>query len=205
MESQSETHSKPVDTREWYDFIGLLADGLEAVHMGGTAATDVLLEWCGITQSSRVLDVGSGPGATGCLIAERYGARVDCVDISEVMVGKAQERARRLGVEDKVSFRVANATDLPFDDRTFDVALVESVLTPLPGDKHQAVAEMVRVLKPGGRLGANEAILDPAAPPEVLEAAARHPAVHGYFTADSLRALFEGAGLGVLHIRESKD
>ena len=172
--------------------------------MGGMGATDSLLELCGIEPSSRVLDVGSGPGATGCLISDRYGARVDGIDISKVMVAKSQDRARRLGVGDRVTFRVADVFDLPFDDETFDVALVESVLTLLPRDKSQAIAEMVRVLKTGGRLDANEAILDPKAPPEVLAAAAEHPAVHGYFTAESLRALFEGAGLEVLHQSQAK-
>jgi ubiquinone/menaquinone biosynthesis C-methylase UbiE len=149
MSEKSETGQKPVGTREWYDFVGLLADALPGIHMGGQDATRVLLEMCGLDATSRVLDVGCGPGNTACFIAEQYGAQVCGIDISEVMVAKANDRARKRDLTHKVEFRVADVFELPFDDDLFDVAFVESVLTPLPGDKKQALAEMMRVVRPG--------------------------------------------------------
>lgn len=205
MIEKGETSQKPVGTREWYDFIGQLAGALPGMHLGGQDATHALLEMCQLDATSRVLDVGCGPGNTACFIAEQYGSRVHGIDISEVMIAKAEERARRQGLMDKVEFRVADAFHLSFEDGMFDVVIVESVLTPLPGDKKQALTEMVRVVRPGGRIGANESTVDPSAPPELLALFAEHPAIHGYFTPQTLRRLFEESGLQVVQMTEVKN
>jgi ubiquinone/menaquinone biosynthesis C-methylase UbiE len=205
MIEKNETSQKPVGTREWYDFVGQLADALSAIHMGGQDATHALLHLCQLDATSRVLDVGCGPGNTACLIAEQYGSRVLGIDISEVMIAKAEERARRQGLLDKVEFRVADAFELPFEDDRFDAVIVESVLTPLPGDKKQALTEMVRVVRAGGRIGVNESTVDPSAPPEFLALFAEHPAIHGYFTPQTLRSLFEESGLQVVQMTEVKN
>jgi len=204
MIEKCELSQKPVGTREWYDFIGQLADALPGLHLGGQEATQTLLEMCELDATSRVLDVGCGSGNTACLIAQQYGSRVHGIDISEVMIAKAKERARRRGLMDKVEFQVADAFQLPFEDDSFGVVIIESVLTPLPGDKKQALMEMVRVVRPGGRIGANESTVDPSAPRELLALFAEHPAIHGYFTPETLRSLFEESGLQVVQITEVK-
>jgi ubiquinone/menaquinone biosynthesis C-methylase UbiE len=205
MTERIEAKSKPIGTREWYDFVGQLADTLPGIHMGGQDATRTLLEMCQINETKRILDVGCGAGHTACLIAQEFGARVHGIDISEVMISKAQERANRMGLKNRVEFRTADAYQLPFGDGHFDVVLIESVLTPLPGNKAQALREMMRVLRPGGVIGANESTVAPEAPPEILEAFARHPATYGYFTPDSLRKLFEQAGLQDIQMAEAKN
>jgi ubiquinone/menaquinone biosynthesis C-methylase UbiE len=195
---------KPVGTREWYDFIGYLADTLPGIHLGGQAATRELLEWCELDATSQVLDVGCGHGVTACLIAQQYGSHVVGIDVSEVMVAKARDKAERLGLTDRAEFQVVDVYQMPFEDGSFDAALAESVLTPLPGDKLQALGEMVRVIRPDGRIAINESTVDPAAPAEFLALFEKHPAMYGYFTPESLRALFEEAGLQVVHMREAK-
>lgn len=204
MMAKGEKGQKPVGTREWYDFVGLLVDVLPEMHPGGQDATQVLLEMCCPEATGRVLDVGCGTGSTACLIAENYGSQVHGIDISEVMIAKAKERAQRQGLTEKLEFRVADVFDLPFDDGWFDVAIVESVLTPLPGDKKQAMKEIVRVIRPGGRVAANEGTVDPESPPEFLALLAKHPAFHGYLTPETLRSLFKESGLEVVETREAK-
>ena len=108
MIQKSETSQKPVSTREWYDFIGQLADFTTSIHIGGPEATRMLLDMCQLDATSHVLDVGCGSGNTACLIAQQYGSRVLGVDISVVMIAKATERARRQGLLDKVEFRVVS-------------------------------------------------------------------------------------------------
>ena len=54
------------------------------------------------------MEVGCGVGITACYIAKRIGPQVMSVDISERMVDRANERAKRLGIEDRVEFRVDN-------------------------------------------------------------------------------------------------
>jgi ubiquinone/menaquinone biosynthesis C-methylase UbiE len=195
---------KPLGTREWYDFIGQLADILPGIHVGGHQATEALLDMCQVGTARRILDIGCGPGNTACLIAERFGSQVWGIDLSEVMVAKAVDRARRRGVSSQVVFQVADGFRLPFADGVFDVVIVESVLTPMPGDKRQALDEMVRVVRPGGRVGANEATVDPSMPPDLLALFDEHPAIHGYFTAETMRKLFEEAGLEAVQLTEAK-
>jgi len=192
---------KPVGTREWYDFIAQLSDTLPGIHMGGAAATRQLLQWCQLEAASQVLDVGCGPGLTACQIAQQYGSRVVGIDISEAMIAKAREKARRLDVTDRVEFRVTDVFQMPFEDASFDAALMESVLTPLPGDKGQAMAEIARVLRPGGRLAVNESTFDASAPAEVIALVEQHPAMYGYFTPQTLSTLFEQAGLQVMEMQ----
>jgi ubiquinone/menaquinone biosynthesis C-methylase UbiE len=124
------------------------------------------------------------------------------IDISDVMISKATDKARKQRVEDKAEFRVADAFQLPFDDGSFDVAIFESVLTPLPGDKVEALKETIRVVRPGGLIGANETIFYAPAPDELFELADEHPAIHGMFTPEKLRGLFEESGLSVVKMSE---
>jgi arsenite methyltransferase len=195
MRSNREQGQKPIRTREWYDFIGQLAGILPGLHLGGKQATNTLLEMCRLDAESLVLDIGCGPGNTAILIGQEYGSQVLGIDIFEVMVAQAKDGARRQGLEDKVAFRAANVFRLPFEDVCFDVVIVESVLTTLPGDKKPALMEIVRVVRPGGRIGVNETTIDPSAPPEFLKLLDEHPAIHGHFTPQTLRNLFEQAGL----------
>jgi arsenite methyltransferase len=141
-------------------------------HMGGLSTTKELVELCGIDEGTYVLEVGCGVGATATYLAKNVGCRVMGVDIRPSMVERAKERATRQHVEDKVEFRVADATDLPFEDGSFDVVLVESVTTFIE-DKAAAIQEYARVLKPGARVGLNEEIWHQTpVPPQMVEYAA---------------------------------
>jgi arsenite methyltransferase len=137
-------------------------------HIGGLEATDKLAELCGIAEGKHVLDVGCGAGATPAYLVRRYGCRVVGVDISQRMVERSEELAKREGVVGQIEFRVADAQDLPFDDDLFDAVITESV-TAFPADKQRAVKEYARVTKPGGYVGLNESTwLKTPPPPEVV-------------------------------------
>jgi ubiquinone/menaquinone biosynthesis C-methylase UbiE len=202
MKQDDEKGRIGIGTVEWYDFMGLLADSLPSIHLGGAKATGDLLAMLRPGPEDAVLDIGCGAGHTACKIAAEHGSRVVGIDISDVMISRAGERAMRQHVEEKVEFRVADAFRLPFDDRSFDLALFESVLTPLPGDKLDALRETIRVVRPGGLIGANETIFFASAPAELLELAEEHPAIHGMFTPERLRGLFEESGLRVVEASE---
>ncbi len=64
-------------------------------HIGGLKATEELIQRCQVGRGSYILDVGCGVGVTPCFIAKKYGSRVVGVDISEKMVARSGERARR--------------------------------------------------------------------------------------------------------------
>jgi ubiquinone/menaquinone biosynthesis C-methylase UbiE len=193
---------KEITIREWYDFVGSMADVIPAIHLGGEEATRDLLKMCAPTPETRVLDIGCGSGHTACEIAKVYGSRVTGVDVSEIMVAKAERRARKERLEGLVGFRVADVFGLPFEDDSFDLAIFESVLTTLPGDKHAALRETVRVIRPGGLVGANESVIRSSAPEEFLSIAEGHPATYGVFTPEGLRALLEESGLEIVEMSE---
>lgn len=77
------------------------------------------------------------------------GVRLTGIDFSAGMLGRARDRARRLGLD--VELREADAQRLPFPDATFDAVVATFSLCAIPDDG-LAVTEMVRVLRPGGRL-----------------------------------------------------
>jgi len=164
-------------------------------HMGGFEATKELIELCHVDGDAYVLDVGCGAGATACYLAEAYGCRVVGVDLREAMVARSKERAQKLGVTDRVAFRVADAQDLPFDDGTFDAVLCESVATFIE-DKRRVVGELARVARPGGWVGFNEEIWLKPPPPEVVDHVRRMwPIKPNVPTAEGWEALLREAGL----------
>jgi len=122
-----------------------------------TAKTD-LLEHVRANGASSALDVGCGYGADVIALAERLapGGRVTGIDASVAMIAEAQRRTMQSGLP--VSFQVGDALALPFADNAFDLCRTETVLQHV-ADPGRAVAEMTRVTRPGGRVGALE--LDP--------------------------------------------
>lgn len=106
----------------------------------------------GLRPGDRVLDVGCGTGDL-CLLAARQvgpGGRVTGVDIAEEMLAIARRKVARAGLSDRVALLAANGLDLPFPDGSFDVVTSGFVLRNV-GDLRRALAEMARVLRPGGR------------------------------------------------------
>lgn len=108
-----------------------------------------------------VLDVGTGRGFLAIGTAQRLtSGRVtgidiwNAVDLSGNSQAAAERNASLEGVADKVTFRKADATALPFPDQAFDVAVSLLCIHNIDGEyaRAQALAEIVRVLKPGGVL-----------------------------------------------------
>jgi len=99
---------------------------------------------------ARLIELGCGPGFYSCRLAERFpDMSVTGVDRSESQLRRARERAGALGLNN-CHFRRINALDLSCVDAEFNIVLASRLFTILP-EQNRAVAEMYRVLKPGGR------------------------------------------------------
>ncbi|HEX4639124.1 MAG TPA: class I SAM-dependent methyltransferase [Chthoniobacterales bacterium] len=99
---------------------------------------------------TRVIELGCGPGFYSRNLAQRFPQiRVTGVDRSSSQLRSARHRAAAQNVTNCVFERV-NALALPFEDASFNVLIASRIFTVLP-DHRRAVAEMFRVLKPGGR------------------------------------------------------
>ncbi len=100
-----------------------------------------------------MLDVGCGTGTLALEARERVGitGRVCGIDPSRQMIAYARRKAA--GRSLSVDFQLGVVEHLAFPDRSFDVVLCTWMIHHLPtDDKRQGLAEMARVLKPGGRL-----------------------------------------------------
>jgi len=110
-----------------------------------------MLDLVKLQPSEAVLDAGCGEGFdTRSMFSNvQPGGRVVGADISEFFLDVARKRAAVAGIA--IEYQKADVTALPFDDATFDAARVERMLMHVPNPA-RAIAELKRVLKPGGRL-----------------------------------------------------
>ena len=103
-----------------------------------------------VRAGGRVLDVGCGTAEITGRLADLFpGTSLLGVDLEETHLERARERCRRLG--DRARFQKDDALALSLPDRQFDLVLSRHVIQAVP-DARKALSEMVRVLKPGGRL-----------------------------------------------------
>jgi SAM-dependent methyltransferase len=114
----------------------------------------MMLDLVKVATGSRVLDVGAGAGDSTLMAAQRVGpsGRVLATDISASMLEIAAESARQAGLSN-VDTRVVDAQRLDLEPDSFDAAVSRNCLMLIP-DYQQALTEIRRVLKPGGRFAA---------------------------------------------------
>jgi ubiquinone/menaquinone biosynthesis C-methylase UbiE len=96
----------------------------------------------------RVLDVGCGTGFLALGFAE-LGHTVTGIDLSPHMIDRARHKAEEAAL--KIDFRAGDAFQLDFPNQTYTLVIARHVIWNLP-DPRRAVAEWLRVLRPGGRL-----------------------------------------------------
>jgi ubiquinone/menaquinone biosynthesis C-methylase UbiE len=108
-----------------------------------------------------ILEVGPGTGYYTLAVAGWLapGGTVHAFDLQQAMLDHTLRRARRAGL-DNLLVRQGDARALPYADATFDAAYLVAVLGEIP-DQPRALAELARVLKPGGRLVVGELAGDP--------------------------------------------
>ena len=110
---------------------------------------EMLAEAVDIRSGERVLDVAAGNGNATLAAARRF-AEVTSTDYVPALLDKGRRRAEAEGLA--VQFQVADAEALPFDDHSFDVVLSTYGVMFAP-NQAQAAREMLRVVRPGGRIG----------------------------------------------------
>ena len=171
--------------------------GLTVIHPGGFEATRRPAESCHLDAGKRVIDIACGKGTSAVYLARTYGCEVVGIDISESLVDEANALKHKKRLDGRVSFRVGDALDLPFEDGEFDVAVSQAMLV-LVGHKRRAIDEALRVTKPGGQVGWLELSWHEEPPKEFLDAVSNVLCAYcmlNVHTFEGWEALFREAGI----------
>ena len=177
--------------------------GLDQFHTRGLAATIDQSKLARISADDLVLDVGAGLGGPARFVAATYGCSVVGVDLSQSFVDAARYLTERTGQTGEVSFQLASAAELPFDDGRFDVALLQHVAMNV-ADRAGLYREIRRVLKPAGRLATYDVVADAGEPIYPLPWA-RTPATSFLLSAAATRRSVEEAGFRTVEWRDDSE
>jgi demethylmenaquinone methyltransferase/2-methoxy-6-polyprenyl-1,4-benzoquinol methylase/phosphoethanolamine N-methyltransferase len=193
------TTGKTIHRPHFYDaFVALLTLGRARTLRDRTVAL------ARIAPGEAVLDVGCGTGEIAMRAKARSGTTGSVVGIDPApeMIAVARQKAAQVGVE--IDYRVAAVEALPFVNATFDVVVSSLMLHHLPEDlKPRALAEIRRVLKPGGRL----VVVDFKQPTSRLGRLAPvwllHRSVEDHSSLQELPALLTAAGFSGIESRDT--
>ncbi|MEB3983046.1 class I SAM-dependent methyltransferase [Mycobacterium sp. 663a-19] len=169
---------------------------LEDFHTMGRYATIQLVDLAQITSASIVLDAGSGVGGAARYVADRYGCRVDAVDLTDEYCQTNRWLNQLVGLDDLIRVRQADVTDLPFADGTFDVVISQHVQMNI-ADKAPLYGQARRVLRGGGRLALWDITIGDGGALDYPLPWADQPARGHLVTPGELRAAVESAGFAV--------
>ena len=171
---------------------------------GYRAARIALLAQLAVGANGTVVDAGCGTGVALTDLLEVYGAelRVIGIDPTEQFLEHARKRATRLAAAAR--YEAGDIRELPLDDASVDAAFCDKVLLHT-GPTTAALAELVRIVRPGGRVGAIE-----WSPQFMLSTTDRHAeeafnamvrqACYDYTVAGNLARHFRGVGLSELSV-----
>ena len=180
-----------------HPIVSQLLDGI--FHPGGLALSKLMASKMGIDENSTLLDIACGDGKTAAYLARTLGCRVSGIDASQLMIDSANQLAEDLRVNDQTDFEVAVAGKIPHGDNFFTAAISECSLCTFY-DKHQAVKEITRVLKPEGIFGLNDVTVQnhEDLDAELRTLLGRVACIADALSAESYVSLFEKEGLKLL-------
>ena len=167
----------------------------DSLHPGGEELTSRLADWASVDASARVLDAGSGQGASAVQLGEQRGCQVLAVTLEEG-VAAGRQRALQQGVDERVTFVQGDVLHMDLEPGAFDVVLMECVLSILP-DKAVALRRLASTLKPGGRLALSDVTVSGPIPVDIQGLLAVAGCVGDARSLSEYSALVAEAGLKV--------
>ena len=138
--------------REGHDITSLTPEilaPLDEFHVGGMAATHRIAARLRLAPSSRLLDIGCGAGGPARAVAAAYGCHVTGIDLTSEFITAGDRLSAACGMRSQVTLHQASALDLPFDQESFDRAMMLHVGMNI-ADKHTLMTEAARVLTADG-------------------------------------------------------
>jgi len=166
----TQEHRFPVgpDSAKWLGYSEHEIDSLPGTATESFAGVGNPFSLGELRTGQSVLDLGCGAGMDSILAAQRIGptGKVVGIDMVEAMLAKARRNAQVVGIAN-VEFRAGHADALSVPAESIDVVITNGVFN-LCTDKPKVIAELFRVLKPGGRLQMADILLEPHVTPDEL-------------------------------------
>ena len=169
----------------------------DQIHGGGLQQTQVHAALVSITSDMHLLDIGCGIGGPARYFATEFGCRVTGIDLTDEYIDAASLLTQKIGLSDRVAFDCGNATALPYDDGSFDMAWALNVTMNIE-DRAGFYAGVHRVLKPGGRFCISEIGQGPGGEPYYPLTWAADPAYSFLLPPEDMRTLLESSGFRVV-------
>ncbi len=162
-------------------------------HPGGLGLTHHLGELLSLSSTDRVLDIACGQGATAVYLAQTFGCHVTGIDYGSENITQAVLAAKEAGLTASTEFYQGDAEHNSAQDGSFDVVISECSFCTFP-DKASAAREMARVLRPYGRLGLADIVVNGLLPDDLKTLAAWVACIADAQPVEEYLAIFKGAG-----------
>lgn len=121
---------------------------IDHFHARGFAATKELADILPIKAGDRIIDIGCGIGGPARYLAERFGCRVDGIDITQPFVDAGNKLSALVNLQELVRIELGDGQSLPYAGQAFDGGYALHATMNIP-DRDRFFAEAFRVLKPG--------------------------------------------------------
>ena len=189
-------------------------DAMDHAAVNRAFVADFLAVWDG---ANPILDLGTGTAQIPIELCRQSPApRVVAVDLAEAMLAVARDNVRRAGLADRLEVRRCDAKRLPFDDGAFGAVISNSIVHHIP-EPRAVLAEMVRVLAPGGALFVRD-LLRPRDEAELHSLVDQHAAgandhqrrmfadsLHAALTLEEVRERVAALGFAADGVRQTTD
>jgi len=171
---------------------------VDEFHIGGRVATEHLLQQLQFTAQHHILDAGCGLGGASRFIASTCQSRVSGIDLTGEYIEVGNQLCQWLGLNDAVDLQQGNILELPFDNDSFDGAIMLHVGMNIE-DKVSLFSEIRRVLRPGAQLGVYDVMRIKAGKLAYPVPWATQNSTCKLATADEYRATLESTGFELTH------
>lgn len=174
------------------DWVRHLAEDI--FHPGGVELTRKTIAAMNLPAGAAIADLGCGTGTTAMMLARDYDLRVSAVDISAASIERAVERLN--SEPDTVRFYRADAHELPFKDSELDGIIAECTFS-LFRQQQAVLAEISRVLKPGGKLAVTDMATNGTLPDDIAAVLAPWTCLADAVDQETYMEMFAAAGFEI--------